>query len=50
MRYHFVHDIIARRDIVMSKTNTHDNLVDMMIKSFPIVKFEYRLNLVGVHC
>ncbi|KAG8481856.1 hypothetical protein CXB51_027225 [Gossypium anomalum] len=50
VRYHFVHDIIARGDIVVSKISTYENPADMMTKSLPITKFEHCLNLVGVHC
>ncbi|KAG8474611.1 hypothetical protein CXB51_031247 [Gossypium anomalum] len=50
VRYHFVRDIIARGDIVLSKISTHKNPADMMTKSLPITKFEYCLDLVGVHC
>ncbi|KAG8491868.1 hypothetical protein CXB51_015214 [Gossypium anomalum] len=49
-RYHFVRDIIARGDIVVSKISTHENPADMMTKSLPITKFEHCLDLVGVHC
>ncbi|KAG8479046.1 hypothetical protein CXB51_028920 [Gossypium anomalum] len=47
---HFVHDIIARGDIIMSKVSTHENPINMMTKSLPITKFEHCLDLVGVHC
>ncbi|KAG8482954.1 hypothetical protein CXB51_021884 [Gossypium anomalum] len=50
VRYHFVRDIIARGDIVLSKISTHENPADMMTKSLPITKFEHCLELVGVHC
>ncbi|KAG8503399.1 hypothetical protein CXB51_001318 [Gossypium anomalum] len=50
VRYHFVRDIIARGDIVVSKISTHENPADMMTKSLPITKFEHCLDLVGVHC
>ncbi|KAG8491586.1 hypothetical protein CXB51_014658 [Gossypium anomalum] len=50
VRYHFVREIIARGDIVVSKISTHENPTDMMTKSLPITKFEHYLNLVGVHC
>ncbi|KAG8498939.1 hypothetical protein CXB51_005359 [Gossypium anomalum] len=36
VRYHFVRDIIARGDIVVSKISTHENPADMMTKSLPI--------------
>ena len=48
--YHFVRDIVARRDIAVSKVSTHDNPADMLRKTFPIVKFEHCLNLVSVGC
>ncbi|KAG8503622.1 hypothetical protein CXB51_001566 [Gossypium anomalum] len=50
VRYHFVHDIIARGDIIVSKISTHENLADMMTKSLLITKFEHCLDLVDVHC
>ncbi|KAG8473502.1 hypothetical protein CXB51_035665 [Gossypium anomalum] len=50
VRYHFVRDIIARGDIIVSKISTHENPADMMTKSLPITKFEHCLDLVGVHC
>ncbi|KAG8474177.1 hypothetical protein CXB51_033819 [Gossypium anomalum] len=45
VRYHFVRDIIARSDIVVSKISTYENPADMMIKSLPITKFEHCLDL-----
>ncbi|KAG8473168.1 hypothetical protein CXB51_035114 [Gossypium anomalum] len=50
VRYHFVRDIIARGDIVLSKISSHENPADMMTKSLLITKFEHCLDLVGVHC
>ena len=50
VRYHFVHEVIARGDIVVSKVSTHDNLADMMTKTLPVTKFEQCLGLVGAHC
>ncbi|KAG8501611.1 hypothetical protein CXB51_003943 [Gossypium anomalum] len=41
VRYHFMHDIIARGDIVVSKVSTHDNPADMMTKSLLKTKFEH---------
>ncbi|KAG8498697.1 hypothetical protein CXB51_005124 [Gossypium anomalum] len=38
VRYHFVRDIIARGDIVVSKISTHENPADMMTMSLPITK------------
>ena len=50
VRYHFVSEIIARGDIVVSKVGTQDNPVDMTIKSLPIAKFVHCSNLVGLGC
>ncbi|PHT38252.1 hypothetical protein CQW23_21825 [Capsicum baccatum] len=50
VRYHFVCEIIARGDIVVSKISTHDNHVDMMTKTLPSAKFEHYLDLVSVSC
>ena len=49
VQYHFVREIIARGDIVVSKVSTHHNPADMMTKSLFVAKFEHCLNLVGVH-
>ncbi|PHT25598.1 hypothetical protein CQW23_34777 [Capsicum baccatum] len=48
VRYHFVHEIIARDDIVVRKFSTHDNLADMITKTLPSAKFEHCLDFVGV--
>ena len=48
--YLFVHEIVARGDIVVSKVNTHDNPVDMMIKTLQVTKFKHCLNLVSTRC
>ena len=48
VRYHFVHKIIARGDIVVSKVGTQDNHAYMMTKSLPIAKFVHCSNLVGL--
>ncbi|KAG8492178.1 hypothetical protein CXB51_009620 [Gossypium anomalum] len=45
VRYHFVRDIIARGDIVVSKISTHENPADMMTKSLLVTKFEHCLDL-----
>ena len=50
VRYHFVCEIIARGDIVVSKVGTQDNHVDMMTKSLPIAKFVHCSNLMGLGC
>ena len=50
VRYHFVCEIIAFGDIVVSQVGTQDNPVDMMTKSLPIAKFVHCSNLVGLVC
>ena len=51
VRYHFVREIIARGDIVVSKVGTQDNPTNMMItESLPIAKFVHCSNLVGLGC
>ena len=44
VRYQFVHEIIARGDIVVSKVVTQDNLADMMTKSLPC-GFPFKMRL-----
>ncbi|PHT38008.1 hypothetical protein CQW23_21581 [Capsicum baccatum] len=48
VRYHFVHEIIARCDIVVRKFSNHDNLANMITKTLPSAKFEHCLDFVGV--
>ena len=50
VHYHFVHEVIARGDIVVSKVSTHDNLANMMTKTLLVTKFEHCLDLVGARC
>ena len=49
VRYHFVHEIIARGDIVVSKVGTQHNPEDMLTKSLPIAKFVH-YSKVGLGC
>ncbi|PHT68683.1 hypothetical protein T459_28170 [Capsicum annuum] len=41
VRYHFMREIIARGDIVMSKISIHNNPANMMTKTLPSAKFEH---------
>ena len=50
VRYHFVREIIARGDIVVSKVGTQDNHADIMTKSLSIAKFVHCSNLVRLGC
>ncbi|PHT39952.1 hypothetical protein CQW23_18806 [Capsicum baccatum] len=45
VRYHFVREIIAHGDIVVSKISTYDNPADMMTKTLPTSKLEHCLDL-----
>ena len=45
--YHFVCEVIACGDIVVSKVSAHDSPAHMMTKTLPITKFEHFLDLVG---
>ena len=46
VHYHFVCEVIARGDIVVTKVSTHDNLADIMTKTLPVTKFEHCFDLV----
>ena len=46
VRYHFVHEVIACGDIVVTKLRTHDNPADMMTMTLLVTKFEHCLDLV----
>ena len=48
--YHFVREVIAHGDIVVSKVSTHDNRANMITKALPVTKFEYCIDLVGARC
>ena len=48
IKYHYIKDTIAKRDITMEKVHTADNPADVITKPLPITKFEHWLNLVGI--
>lgn len=48
VKYHFVCEVIAHGDIVVSKVDTKDNPTDIMRKPFLIAMFEHYLNMVFV--
>jgi hypothetical protein len=48
VRYHYVHEVIAKGDVKVCKISTHDNAADMMTKSVPSAKFELCSDLVGI--
>ena len=45
---HFVRDVIVEGSVVVQKIPTEDNLLDMIIKPVPTVKFRHHLDLIGV--
>ena len=47
VRYHFLHEVIACGDIVVTRLSTHDNPADMMTMTLLVTKFEHCLDLVG---
>ena len=50
VRYHFVLEIIARGNIVVSKVGTQDNPIDMMTNSLLIAKFVHYSNFMRLRC
>jgi hypothetical protein len=40
-RYHFIRDLIQKKDIYMDYCSIEHNVVDILTKSLPIPKFEY---------
>ena len=48
VRYHFIREVIAKRDFKVRKVSTHDNPADMMTKVLPTTKFNFFTNLVGI--
>ena len=50
VRYHVVHEIIARGDIVGSKVGTQDNPIDMMTNLLLVAKFVHYSNLLRLRC
>ncbi|PHT81942.1 hypothetical protein T459_14957 [Capsicum annuum] len=48
VRYHFVCEIVAHGDIMVSKISTHDNPADMLTKMLLSTKFEHCLDLVSL--
>lgn len=49
VHYHFIHEVIACVDIIVSKISTYDNHVAMMTKALPFAKFDYYLDMVAIH-
>lgn len=48
VKYHYVRDTIAQREIVVEKVHTSENPADMLTKPLPTAKFDHCLDLVGV--
>ena len=50
IHYHFVREVIAHGDIVVSKVSIRDNPTNMTTKALPVTKFEHCLDFVGARC
>ena len=48
VRYHFIRDAVAERNMMVKKIGTADNPADMLTKSIPANKFKHCLNLIGM--
>ena len=48
VRFHFVHDIVDERDILLEKIGTTDNSFDMLTKVVFGVKFQHCLDLINL--
>ena len=46
--YHFVHEILEEKEIVLQKIHTTENPADMLTKVVTGVKFEHCLDLVNI--
>lgn len=41
VRYHYIRDVIAQRNVKVCKISTHDNSADTMTKLVPVTTFEF---------
>jgi hypothetical protein len=48
IKYHYVHDVVARGKLRVCKISTHENPADMMSKPVLIAKFELCSSIVGI--
>jgi hypothetical protein len=48
IKYHFIHDIVAKGEIKVDKLHKDENPTDILTKSLYNAKFKHYLNLVGV--
>ena len=49
VKYHYIRDTAVAGEIAVRKVHTSENPADMLTKPLSISKFEYCLDLVGVH-
>ena len=50
VRYHFIREAVAERNMMVKKIGTADNPADMLTKLVPANKFKHCLNLVSICC
>lgn len=49
IKYHFIQETISKGIVFVKKIYTRDNLAGMFMKPFPIVKFKFCLNIIGMY-
>jgi hypothetical protein len=50
IRYHFVRDVVSEGKVLVKKISMEKNLVDMLTKPLPIIKFKFCKNSMAVCC
>ena len=48
IKYHYIRDMVQRGDVKLQYVPTEEQVVDVLIKPLPCVKFEHFLDNVGV--
>ena len=48
-KYHYVRQVVAVKDIVISRINTSENLVDPFTKPLPQAKHDDHRRSIGIH-
>ena len=49
VKYHFISEVITKKDVLLYKIDSAHNRVDMLTKPLPLAKFEHCLNVVNLH-
>ena len=48
VRFHFVRDVISKRDLVLKKVDTEENSTDALMKTVTSAKLDKCLRLIGI--